>query len=83
MTQRDAPDRDHGHSQMAASAEGADVMNDQAITTAKTFRSKISTGSGWWLVVAFSLIGLLVTLNVMLHFPEWGAVMAQIQSVLN
>jgi len=28
-------------------------------------------------VVAFSLIGLLVTRNVILHFPECGAVIAQ------
>jgi hypothetical protein len=50
-------------------------MTDQAITTAS--RSKTFTVPEWWPVVAFSLIGLLVTLNVILHFPEWGAVIAQ------
>jgi len=29
------------------------------------------------LVVAFSLIGLLATLNLMFHFPELGAIIAQ------
>jgi hypothetical protein len=37
----------------------------------------IPTKAGWWPVVAFSLIGLLVTLNMILHFPEWGALIAQ------
>jgi hypothetical protein len=46
-------------------------MIDQAIPTASPSKS------GWWPVVAFSLIGLLVTLNVILHFPEWGALIAQ------
>jgi hypothetical protein len=52
-------------------------MTDQAITTASASQSKTSTAREWWPVVAFSLIGLLVTLNVILHFPEWGAVIAQ------
>ena len=52
-------------------------MTDQAITAASASHSKTSTVREWWPVVAFSLIGLLVTLNVILHFPEWGAVIAQ------
>ena len=52
-------------------------MTDQAVTTASSSQSKASTVREWWPVVAFSLIGLLVTLNVILHFPEWGAVIAQ------
>jgi hypothetical protein len=57
--------------------EGTEAMTNQAITTASASRSKSSTVREWWPVVAFSLIGLLVTLNVILHFPEWGAVIAQ------
>jgi hypothetical protein len=53
------------------------AMTDQAITAASVSHSKTSTVREWWPVVAFSLIGLLVTLNVILHFPEWGAVIAQ------
>jgi hypothetical protein len=41
---------------------------------AKAFWSKLLSGRP---VVAFCLIGLLTTLNVVLHFPEWGAVIAQ------
>jgi hypothetical protein len=52
--------------------EGSHAMTDQAITTASQFKSR-----EWWPVVAFSPIGLLMTLNVILHFPEWGAVIAQ------
>jgi hypothetical protein len=52
-------------------------MTDQAITTASPSQSKTTTMREWWPVVAFSLIGLLLTLNVILHFPEWGAVIAQ------
>ena len=52
-------------------------MTDQAMTTASSSQSKTSTVREWWPVGAFSLIGLLVTLNVILHFPEWGAVIAQ------
>jgi uncharacterized membrane protein HdeD (DUF308 family) len=53
-------------------------MTDHAITTAATkTRSDTSTSSGWWIVVVFSLIGVLATLNVMVHFPEWGAVITQ------
>jgi uncharacterized membrane protein HdeD (DUF308 family) len=53
-------------------------MTDHAITTAATkTRSDTSTSSGWWIVVVFSLIGVLATLNVMVHFPEWGAVIMQ------
>jgi hypothetical protein len=55
--------------------EGTHAMTNQAITTAS--QSKTSMVREWWPVVAFSLIGLLVTLNVILHFPEWGAVIAQ------
>jgi hypothetical protein len=52
-------------------------MTDHAITTAPVSQPKTSTVREWWPVVAFSLVGLLVTLNVILHFPEWGAVIAQ------
>jgi hypothetical protein len=31
----------------------------------------------WQLVVAFSLVGLLTALNLMFHFPELGALVAQ------
>jgi hypothetical protein len=31
----------------------------------------------WWPVAAFSIIGLLLTLNVMLRFPDWGAIISQ------
>ena len=53
------------------------AMTDQAITAASASQSKTSPVGEWWPVIAFSLIGLLVTLNVILHFPEWGAVIAQ------
>jgi hypothetical protein len=52
--------------------EGSHAMTDQAIPTASQSKSR-----EWWPVVAFSLIGLLVTLNAILYFPEWGAVIAQ------
>ena len=52
-------------------------MTDQALTTASASQSKTSAVRAWWPVVAFSLIGLLVTLNAILYFPEWGAVIAQ------
>jgi uncharacterized membrane protein HdeD (DUF308 family) len=52
-------------------------MTDHAITTATKIRSKTSAAPGLWLVVAFSVIGLLLTLNVITHFPEWGALIAQ------
>ena len=58
-----------------ALVEGNHAMTEQAITSAS--HSKTSTVREWWPVVAFSLIGLLMTLNVILHFPEWGAVIAQ------
>jgi hypothetical protein len=57
--------------------EGTHTMTDQAVTTASSSQSKTSAVREWWPVVAFSLIGLLVTLNVILHFPDWGAVIAQ------
>ena len=53
------------------------TMTDHAITTATKIRSKTSAAPGLWLVVAFSVIGLLLTLNVITHFPEWGALIAQ------
>lgn len=41
-------------------------------------RFKESTASGdFELVLAFSLIGLLIVLNLLFHFPELGAVIAQ------
>jgi hypothetical protein len=57
-------------------------MIDQAITSAAETRSEASTTSPWWPVVAFSLIGLLVTLNVMMHFPQWGAMLTQSDPIL-
>ena len=57
--------------------EGTLAMTDQVITTASASQSKTTSMREWWPVVAFSLIGLLLTLNVILHFPEWGAVIAQ------
>ena len=41
-------------------------------------RFKELSGSGdFELVLAFSLIGLLIVLNLLFHFPELGAVIAQ------
>jgi hypothetical protein len=57
--------------------EGTHAMTDHAITTTSEPESKISAVREGWPAVAFSLIGLLVTLNVILYFPEWGAVIAQ------
>jgi hypothetical protein len=57
-------------------------MTDQAITSAVEIRSEASTTSAWWPVVAFSLVGLLVTLNVMMHFPQWGAMLTQYNPIL-
>jgi hypothetical protein len=42
----------------------------------KTFPAKASIGADWAPAAAFSLIGLLLTLDVMLWFPEWGAMIA-------
>ena len=52
-------------------------MTDKAITSVTATRSKTSESSEWWPVVAFSLIGALVALNLVLLFPEWGALVAQ------
>ncbi|HEX4409974.1 MAG TPA: hypothetical protein VH206_14475 [Xanthobacteraceae bacterium] len=54
-------------------------MSDRTIITAtsKASRSRTSTELDWWPVAAFSIIGLLLTLNVMLRFPDWGAIISQ------
>jgi hypothetical protein len=44
----------------------------------KTFPAKASIRTDWVPVAAFSLIGLLLALNVMLRFPEWGAMVAEL-----
>ena len=44
----------------------------------KTFPAKASISTDWVPVAAFSLIGLLLALNVMLRFPEWGAMVAEL-----
>jgi hypothetical protein len=49
-------------------------MTDHATTRTQTASW---SRTEWWPVVAFSAIGLLVTLNMILRFPEWGAVIAQ------
>jgi hypothetical protein len=41
------------------------------------FRRELPSMSEWWPVVAFSLIGLLTTLNLVLHFPELGALIVK------
>jgi hypothetical protein len=40
------------------------------------FKERASSGD-FQLVLAFSLIGLLVALNLMFRFPEYGAIIAQ------
>ena len=42
----------------------------------KTFPAKASIRTDWAPVATFSLIGLLLALDVMLLFPEWGAMVA-------
>jgi hypothetical protein len=54
-----------------------DDMTEQTIAqTAPTFWQK-TIGSDWWPVVAFSVAGLLLMLDLMLRFPDWGAIIAQ------
>jgi hypothetical protein len=50
-------------------------MTDQIIV--RTTSRREGTDSGFWSVAAFCAIGLLVTLNVILRFPELGAIIAQ------
>ena len=52
-------------------------MTDKAVASAAKTRSGTSESSEWWPIVAFSLIGALVALNLVLLFPEWGALVAQ------
>jgi|HubBroStandDraft_5_1064220.scaffolds.fasta_scaffold1152379_2 hypothetical protein len=53
-------------------------MTEQTIArSAPTFWQK-TIGSNWWPVVAFSVVGLLLMLDVMLRFPEWGAIIVQV-----
>jgi len=40
------------------------------------FKERVAT-SDFQLVLAFSLIGLLIALNLMFRFPEYGAIIAQ------
>jgi hypothetical protein len=52
-------------------------MTEQTIArAAPTFWQK-SIGSDWWPVVAFSVTGLLLMLDLMLRFPDWGTIIAQ------
>ena len=41
------------------------------------FPGKVSINTDWVPVAAFSLLGLLLALNVMVWFPELGATIAQ------
>jgi hypothetical protein len=43
-------------------------------------RAKL-VNSDWFPVVAFSAIGFLIFLNLMLRFPDWGAVIAQMNQI--
>lgn len=52
----------------------------QPVAAAAGFWSRfkeLATQSDFQLVVAFSLIGLLIALNLMFRFPEYGAIIAQ------
>jgi hypothetical protein len=52
----------------------------QRIPTSTGFWSRFKEragGADFQLVLAFSLIGLLVALNLMFRFPEYGAIIAQ------
>ncbi len=67
---------------------GALNMTERPTAQQQAIADRPTTG-GWWLfkeltvsgdfelVLAFSLIGLLIVLNLMFHFPELGAVIAQ------
>jgi len=50
-------------------------MTDQTIIRNTSYRE--GADSGFLSVAAFCTIGLLVTLNVILRFPEFGAIIAQ------
>jgi len=53
-------------------------MTEQTISQAtETIRINRWFNSEGWLVAAFSLIGVLIVLNVMFRFPELGALIAQ------
>jgi hypothetical protein len=55
-----------------------EVIARPVTTTSSWFRFKeLATQSDFQLVLAFSLIGLLVALNLMFRFPEYGAIIAQ------
>lgn len=43
----------------------------------KTFPTEALIRTDWVPVAAFSLIGLLLALNVVLRFPEWSAMVAE------
>jgi hypothetical protein len=46
------------------------------VAALKPSRSRSATYADWFPVIAFSAIGLLVALNIMFRFPEWGALIA-------
>ena len=55
-----------------------EVIARPVTTTSSWSRFKeLATQSDFQLVLAFSLIGLLVALNLMFRFPEYGAIIAQ------
>ena len=52
-------------------------MTRPAVTEVSSTKAlPAKSGSDWFPVVAFSLIGLLIVHNLMLRFPELGAVIA-------
>jgi hypothetical protein len=54
------------------------VISQPVTSTSSWSRFKeLATQSDFQLVLAFSLIGLLVALNLMFRFPEYGAIIAQ------
>jgi hypothetical protein len=54
------------------------VISQPVNSTSSWSRFKeLATQSDFQLVLAFSLIGLLVALNLMFRFPEYGAIIAQ------
>jgi hypothetical protein len=60
-------------------AQQQQVIAQRATTpTGFWFRFKeLTAKSDFQLVLAFSLIGLLIALNLMFRFPEYGAIIAQ------
>jgi len=52
-------------------------MTERAIERTPTTLWHKTIGSDWWPVVAFSAVGLLLMLNVMMRFPDWGTIIAQ------